>query len=570
MIRRASDRHDEQSGAIAIMAAVMLLASLLATSLAVDVGRAAFVSRDLQGVTDRAALDALVPVSKGSMSLSDLYADVVGSIDDTLARNPGTSNGTASGRAVHAIGLGRVEQGLFVAVCDDDPNSPAVSCTVASGSPGDVTAVLVETFSRVPFVFALGDVDGGRDVYKRAVAETQAVAAIAVGSRLVELDLNESPVFEPMLGALLSPLGVTSLPALTAVGYDGLVTASVPLGDLLSLDATLLDQDSVVDGVDAKVLPARDFLQVVADGLHTGDPSAEAEARTFLLALKEQIPAAETVDLGELLWVTTEDPSAAASAEVNVFDLVMGALQVANGDNAVVLDLASTDLGAMTGLLGFELLDFDLHLDIVESPRIAIGPARFIPADENGDGIAGPDEGRWQTSARTAQIDLTLSLDVKANVVDDLLGPVLDLVDDLLGGLTCGLLGLCPTETLTVSLSGAEAVADLTSIDCADPLTNSALGVDVATQTATLALNGRDLFTELGLSDSPWSGHITPVPGEAIVPPDSPLPIPLVGDILRPLFGLLGLDLGTAEARGLSVDCSTRRLTPLSTAPSGP
>ena len=41
------------------MAAVMALAMVMATSLAVDVGRVAYTSRDQQGATDRAVLDAL-------------------------------------------------------------------------------------------------------------------------------------------------------------------------------------------------------------------------------------------------------------------------------------------------------------------------------------------------------------------------------------------------------------------------------------------------------------------------------------------------------------------------------
>ena len=105
-MRPLTRRAAREDGAISVMAAAMMLAILMSTALAVDVGRVAYVSRDQQGVTDRAALDAVpvldqVPV--GTPMLSEWWIKLVTGVDATTAGNLIESMGTEVLQTDHSI-----------------------------------------------------------------------------------------------------------------------------------------------------------------------------------------------------------------------------------------------------------------------------------------------------------------------------------------------------------------------------------------------------------------------------------------------------------------------------------
>ena len=87
-----------EDGVISIMTAVMAMTLLIATSLAVDVGRVAYVSRDQQGVTDRAVLDAVSLLGPDlpptALTLGDVHSAVELALQQSLVENPGAA-GTA-------------------------------------------------------------------------------------------------------------------------------------------------------------------------------------------------------------------------------------------------------------------------------------------------------------------------------------------------------------------------------------------------------------------------------------------------------------------------------------------
>lgn len=590
MIRGRLHRRDEDSGAIAIMAAVMILAVVVSASLAVDVGRVAYTSRDQQGVTDRAALDALtlVTADSGATSLAELHELVEDEIAGSLGRNPGTDGRTASGREVDLVGLGRVHDGAFEKMCEEAyDQTAAATCTgdvddppdgVIDWTVDDVTAVRVVTSSSVSFVFAIGD--PGRSIVREAVAESEAVAAISVGSRLVELDLADSivgDVVDEMLGEMLEIVGVSSYPSLTALGYDGLATTTIPLGDLASLEATLLSPRSVVENVDVSLAS---MLDVMASAFVEGDPSFE-----FLTTLAGGVATADaaagtpfTVDIGQLLWVTTQDEDMAADAQINLWDLLVGSLQVANFQNGLTL---TTNVLPESGgqLLGIaDLVDVTLVATVVEAPRIAIGPVRSVQEDIDDDGV---DEAWWATTARTAQV----TLDVELGVGDPgtVFGPY---ADSLLGSLLDGLLDLLclfcsdPVESVDISVQGAAAMAGLSGIGCAAPsVTADVVRRPLDAGSVIVDGDSRELYvgldevleaeasTELSLpllAPSPdWDRDVAvvdPVPGATSVGQATPTSVPVLDALLEPVLAMLGADLGTATVWGEWVDCESRRL----------
>lgn len=575
--------REDESGSIAVMVAFVVFAMFAATALAVDIGRVGYTSRDQQGVTDRAVLDAVqVVAAGGATTLAQLHGQVTTAIAESMDRNPGTSTGTARDRTVVNTSLGIMDGTTFTAICDDDTETATPSCADADAggtwTVEDVAAVRADTSSFVDFIFAIGDTDGGRLVERVAVAATEEVAAISVGSRLAELDLNDSAVtsvVDDLLGEMLAVAGVTSWPALTAVGYDGLVNTTIPLGDLAQLDATLLSPRSVVPNVEVGLA---DLLNVMASAFSAGDPSA-----TFLAELASGVATADsttgvpfTVDIGQLLWVTTDDDDLAAEAEVTVWDVLFGTLQVANLDHGLSLNLSNTS----GGLLGMsKLFGVELTATVVEAPRYEFGPVRRISEDLDGDGVA---EDWWDTEARTAQVDLDLALLTgdQPSEIETVLGNELTTwLEDIVGGLLCLLtLGLTcnDTEQLMIEITGAEARAGLAGITCDDGVGTSAIDTDVITSAAMARIyhdenkdgvensgeDGGNLLDglQVGLVGTPERVVVSPVPGSETVADGTALDVPMLDALLGPVLSVLGVDLGTAEVRGHWVDCDSRRL----------
>lgn len=402
MGRRARSR-EEQDGAISVMAAVMALATLLATSLAVDVGRVAYVSRDQQGVVDRAVLDAIHTVEDSSATtLSGLYGDAEAAVNASLGRNPESAVSDDRDPA-EGIVLGMVEDGdQFVAVCGtrppatwfDPPPPPLPSCAEAdlagTWGRGDVNAIQVYLGSTVPYMFAIGVDSEGREVRKWARAATgQPIGAVSAATSLVEL------ADDGVTGLLSQLLGADA--ELSLVGWNGIVDLEVALGDI----AANLGVGSV-DELLTTELTVGELADVMADVL-AADSDTSADARATLLELADATLGVGLgpVPLGDLLQVDSQAGSSALDATVDAGGMLLAFAQVANHEHAATLDLSALGVAGVTASL-------------IEAPQIAIGRP-----GQDGDG-------NWHTQAQTAQVRLDVALpigDVASGV------PVTDLAD---------------------------------------------------------------------------------------------------------------------------------------------
>jgi uncharacterized membrane protein len=483
MRRTLARRRDQQDGAISIMAAVLVVALVMATSLAVDVGRVAFTSRDQQGVTDRVVLDAVRTLGENAppgATYEELYDLAVAAATQTLnANEEGSSVGTARDRQISELELGYVADGVFRPVWT--AAGPAACYATADANGYAATAVRVVTDSYVDFVFGFLDEEGGRPVTKESVGsirlpdpndaidgvdcpepEYTALAGLTVATRLVEFDTNRSTIFAPLLGDLLNTSGT-----LTLVGFDGLATANLTLLDLLG--GTTASVGSVDQILDSQIT-VKELLDAAAAGLTTEDAAAHAAAITALGELSAYVDPALTFRIGDILYVDTENTDALLAAQANVLDWVMAAAmaaRIATGDHLVELDLTGTDLLGLQGLL-----TMSLDLTLIEAPQSAFGPAVWLPAhDADGDGLIEPgEEARWQTTARTAQVSAGLRVGINRYYADTLLGPLASLID----GLLC-LLGpaLCGTQNVDLTVHAAQAEAGLAAIDCSAPISDS-------------------------------------------------------------------------------------------------
>lgn len=342
-------RWREEEGAVLVLTAILLVALVAASAVAVDLGRTAAASRDQQGATDRAALDAVLAVAS-----ADPLAVRAAALE-SLERNLGLSDGMSSSR----------DYDVAPVACGPDGRPTTASWSSADG-------IEVTTTSTVRSLF-LGSTS---EVERRAVACVRSVGAVSAAS-------TTASVSGGLLDDLLSAL-VGGDVSLDLVGYGGVADARIDL-TVLAAEAGV---GTVAELLDAQ-LGVAELLEVTAAALERDAPSAVAlglagQLRS-LAAVAVGLPA---ITLGEVLHLDTGAEAAGATLGVDALELVLASLQLANRGHAVELETA----------VGSDLVG--VRLTIIEPPVIAVGrPGR------HGDG-------RWRTEARTAQVALEVDLPI--------------------------------------------------------------------------------------------------------------------------------------------------------------
>ncbi len=351
------ERLGRDDGAVAVLASVLMLVSLAASAMAIDVGALVFEQREMRKVADLAALDAVLVLTDRSSEFADPQAGAEQIAAQSAARNGFLPQGTLVTRVGRWTGV--------------------------SFLPGVVGANAVEvtgTDQARGFQFA----SGSRQVSATAVATTENWGGIAIGTGLVELNSSESALVHPLFSALLG----TSV-SLTAVHYQGLAGLDVPMGALaaqLGLGAGGVDEFLAADVTVARLARAMidanpEMTTVTAEALSTIANLTTGRSRWAF-------------PMGDILDVAADltDGNAFGDAEVNALTLLMAGAQAANKNNAVDLNVAAQVPSLLTGqTLGSSIL----RVAVIEPPQIAIGPARQV-------------DGQWVTVARSAQLRLRL------------------------------------------------------------------------------------------------------------------------------------------------------------------
>jgi uncharacterized membrane protein len=569
-VTRRFARRSDEDGAISVMAALLVIALLASTALAVDVGRVAFTSRDQQGVTDRAVLDALGHLGDNlppGATLQDIWDIVEASVFTTLEGNEeGSAIGTSGGRDVMQLEIGFQHPDCVYNPADPQPGDPEEFCvmwhqdgagpyahlydpTPGVGQP--VTAVRAVTDSTVQYMFAIGGA-GERDVIKQAMGTNRrtdicpphdltcavdAMAAISVRSRLVEVTPSNELLLQEVFGDLL---GMSDPPSLSLVGFDGLADAWVPLGVLGDAGANIGSVDQLLE---SEIRLADLFLAM--HGATSDDSTVSAETRSALLRLATEVDPNFTVTVGDMIHATTEDPAALLTAQVDALTLVMHALvnaAVADGRNLLSVSLSGSDILGLDGLLGVTA-----NLQLIEGPQMAAGYARWDAG-----------AGRYETVARTAQVSTGMELEMETSNAEELLGPdLIDLLDTLLCLPILGILTCPSTQSVSLSAGAARAEADLARISCQDPTNLTDLTTIVRSGALVVTVDGEDL--ELVEAHDPETTVVVipevPGEGEATVSDTSLVEALVLDEALRPVFDLLGLNTGTARVASHWVDC---------------
>ncbi|HEU5152792.1 MAG TPA: pilus assembly protein TadG-related protein [Iamia sp.] len=398
-----------ERGSVLVTVALSLAVVVVCTALTVDLGRVSVLRRDLQNVADAAALDLVRLVdgrSAGAIVGDERWA---ATLAGSRARNDGSLGPDATVTA--RLGSHDATTGAF---------RPVAS---AAEIP---SAVEVVASDRIEHELA----PGGTDTSRRAVAAQAAAAGIQLGSFAARLDSAQSALLGPLVG---EAIGVD------LAGYSGLAGGRVGIDALATeLGLSLGSPDELL----ATGVTVADLALAQAAVLRRGGDVARA---VLLERLAVDVdPTIAPIALGDLLTVVPGGQAAAATATLDVLELLTTAAWVANGDR--FLDIPGLDLGVPG------LASTGVRLQVIERPRVAFG---------------GPG-----TRVETAQVRLETRVDLSA----------------------AGLVGV----HLDVAVTAAPSQATIREVSCGRP---QVVGLDVTTGLATVeaSVGGRIAVDLLGL-----------------------------------------------------------------------
>lgn len=308
-------RRKDESGAVALVVAMVLTLLLGVASLALDLGLKRVGVRDMQALADVVALDMARQIDGRTVTAIEADPKWLQGRDDSVARNDDTIGDPPTVTPV----LGSVNDvtGVFTVMTGDQiPN-----------------AVQVTAVSSVDFVLRSGE----GAVSRTAVATARASVCFALGSYAARVNAGNSALLGPILGAIDSDLN------LSLVSYQGLAGLYVKLGDI----AADLDVGTVSELAGTSV-SASNFFIAVAHVLQDDGHAAEA---TLLQSLALKITNLPNLTIGNMLGLTTAGEGA-LDTQFNVLDLITGAAMVANGSNAVSVPSLGITIPGVSSLSG--------------------------------------------------------------------------------------------------------------------------------------------------------------------------------------------------------------------------
>jgi uncharacterized membrane protein len=375
----------------------------------------------------------------------------------------------------------------------------------------------------------------------------QATSCFSIGSYLVSANAQQTTV----LNDILKPLGTTA--NLTALGYQGLANTYVSLNQLITGSGTLLNASDVM----TTSLTAAQWLTIFADAVNsqassgpcsTGKTSQQDNASDALAKL--DFGGSTSVELCQLVSVNGSSCAngslsfSSLSAGVNVLQMLTTEAELANGSSGLDVTSALNVPGVTSA---------ELFLNVIQPAQIAFGPVGSSTAASPCPATSGT-----STCAETSQVSADLKLSV----------------------LGAGL--------LDIPLSGADGVATLSSITCANnAMTNTTINATTTTATAAITLASVAAAT-LTINGAPSTSESY---GSSVVPPTAStisagtnprsLGVPVLTfsslSPLSPVYTLLtsvlpgfyvpvllaaGVSVGNADVADLGSNCDAFELAP--------
>jgi len=418
---RGRGRPRDERGAVAVLVGLLSIVLLAAAAFTIDLGRQRVGRTDMQSLADVVAVDLARELDGRSYStLNPLMAG--------LAAKSESRNKSVIGYADHLPVLA-VTLGTWNA--SSTPHFTAIT----SGTP---TAVKVVASTTVGFLFGGITGRGSGSTARTSYATATNEACFSLGSYAARIDSASSVLLNGVLNKALG--GSLNLDALS---YKGLAAANVSLQDLaVQLGAGTVDQLLKTN------VSLKDLYLASATVLQRNGSTAAASVLSTIAA---SVTLAPTIaPFGNLISVVSGS-GAAATASVNVLNLVQTTAQVANGSNAIAINGLAANLGLASATTTLTLIQ----------PKTP-----FVCDVANGG-----------KTASTAQANLSVSGTLSPPAIRGL--PVTN-------------------ATSTVTITAASATGQLTGITCGAMTAANPSGEDVSAKsslvgagiTQTMTING--------------------------------------------------------------------------------
>lgn len=396
-LNRLFGAENRDHGALAILAAFFLTVLVFAAALSLDItGRVAEARRD-QAAADLAALDA----ARG-VSLVTSQASIASAAQASALRN--NINATVSGYAVTAT-AGTVVAGVFTpCVLSTCPSPNAVKVSVTTPYNDWIGRSHSELTRSAVAQLVSQTVTSCTPPSCTSTVQTASTAQFSIGSTLAEVQVG--------LGALSTNI--------SAVGYQGLVSGQVTLGQLATqLGFSALSADQVL----ASNVTAATLMSAAAALLGTSNPAYVnlSNVAGVMAANATFGGSSNKINIGQALGLQ-QGNGVGLATNVNLLQLVDGGIQLANQQAGISANLSVTGLSP--------LADASFSVTAIVPPTISEPP----------NGLIG-------TTATNTQVTVLLTVDMNVSVT--------------------GILGLVAVHLpLTLTLGGATGT--LTGIDCDD------------------------------------------------------------------------------------------------------
>lgn len=489
MSRTSYRRPNDEGGSVLPLVALTLVTLLVSTALAVDLGMVVATNRRLQAVADLAALAGSNEIVGAACDYSYTEGTVSGTVFEHVRQAAVTSaatNGFPLGGTKNLV----VEVGTITYA----GSAPTFSSIHSTASGGDCTSDAVPTAVKVTSSdytdYAFASVIGreGKTTQRLAVAGrkinptttgsttttstpgsttttpggtsttiapcsgpcgpagTPLTGGFTIGSSVANLDTTNSPVLNEVLdGMVCRGFAGTCSFSTTLVGYQGLATAGVTLGQLQSQ----LGAGSVTSLLDSSIR-ARDLYLATAKALGCSAAAGCSNAAAVtLLGLSTSVTSTTTFKLGQLITLASGSEEAAAASTFNVLGLVTGSAQVINGTNTIDVPVTTVTIPGATST--------SLKVKVIELPRTYIGP------------VGG--------SVTTSQVEVTVE-------------QVLNVLNVPIAGIPLVSVASV-TGTLPITVTAGSATGTLLRVECV-PANGEVVSVD--THGATTAIGGSGNF----------------------------------------------------------------------------
>lgn len=521
-------RH--QKGAIAVIAAIWVLIAMVVLG-GIDIGNLYFQKRDAQRIADMAALAAVQPMSS-----------------DPNPNNAPNDCLTAARANVMVSANNNDKSGQFALIAGTDTPNPtagndqiAVTCgrwdpiAYVTPAPSAANAAQVTVYRKVNYFFLglLNSLSGREAIIKAsATARATNVDSFSVSAGLLSVGSDCSQgqadwTSNGLLNILLSSLlGTGSTLNLTVGCYGALASSNIKLGDLASfmisdgtpsglvnqqftvLNLLKASQKALTKNATANVnlTAAQAALSIIVDNLNATVANTPV---TIINPNQGQNPPTSaviqlSVPSGQN---STSVANGAALANVDLFDLVMSALTLANSSTQSAATVKLT--AAQLGKFGFPS-NVGLQMQILSPPSQAIGEAGKV-------------DGKYRTQATNAQIGVSLQIGLP------------DI--PILGALGLPLATIQGLNVPLYLLVGGPATANLESIDCEESTSQkpSQVTISVTPSIANLCVGNAPTTPSGWLnmsSNQGCSGTATSVSVSALGVPVVALPISSSGPLL--------------------------------------